>query len=52
MIEEGNQISKMTFALMQKVGYSFPTHDTAGKKTDVPAAEVDDIQRPEKSRSA
>jgi signal transduction histidine kinase len=25
------------------LGYSFPTHDTGGKKTDVPTAELDDI---------
>ena len=25
------------------LGYSYPTHDTGGNKTDVPAAELDDI---------
>jgi signal transduction histidine kinase len=25
------------------LGYSYPTHDTGGKKTDVPTAELDDI---------
>lgn len=25
------------------LGYSYPTHDTGGKKTDVPVAELDDI---------
>jgi signal transduction histidine kinase len=28
---------------MHFLGYSYPTHDTGGKKTDVPVAELDDI---------
>ena len=28
---------------MHFVGYSYPSHDTGGKKTDVPVAELDDI---------